>query len=146
MSQPDFIVADEIVSALDVSVQAEILHLLLDLRSRLQLTTLFISHNLNVVRYVSDRSAVMYKGRIVEWGPTKILYGAPIHPYTRLLIASVPGAELNATLASREGERRELMEELRAYPVDSALIEISPGHWVQDPKPGQPHQGERNGA
>ena len=133
VSNPDFIVADEIVSALDVSVQAEILALLIDLRSRLRLTTLFISHNLNVVRYVSDRSAVMYKGRIVEMGPTKQLYDSPVHPYTRLLIASVPGAEPDASLESRERERREHLDQLHAYPVDSPLIEVSPGHWVQDP-------------
>lgn len=135
VSNPDFVVADEIVSALDVSVQAEILALLLDLRSRLRLTTLFISHNLNVVRYVSDRSAVMYKGRIVEMGPTKELYETPLHPYTRLLIASVPGAEADTSLASRERERSEYKAELLAYPADSPLIESSPGHWVQDPSP-----------
>ena len=142
VSNPDFIVADEIVSALDVSVQAEILALLLDLRSRLRLTTLFISHNLNVVRYVSDRAAVMYKGRIVEMGPTKQLYDSPVHPYTRLLIASVPGAEPDASLESRERERREHLDQLHAYPVDSPLIEVSPGHWVQDPGPA----GERVGS
>ena len=142
VSHPEFIVADEIVSALDVSVQAEILALLLDLRTRLRLTTLFISHNLNVVRYVSDRSAVMYKGRIVEVGPTKVLYDSPLHPYTRLLIASVPGTELHVTLAARERARRELMGELNAYATDSPLVEISPGHWVQDPRPS----GERTGG
>jgi peptide/nickel transport system ATP-binding protein len=139
VSQPEFVVADEIVSALDVSVQAEILALLLDLRSRLRLTTLFISHNLNVVRYVSDRSAVMYKGRILEVGPTKALYDSPLHPYTRLLIASVPGTEVQASLADRERGRRELLEELNAYPTESPLIEVSPGHWVQDPN--SPEQG-----
>lgn len=141
VSNPDFIVADEIVSALDVSVQAEILALLLDLRSRLRLTTLFISHNLNVVRYVSDRSAVMYKGRIVEMGPTKQLYDSPVHPYTRLLIASVPGAEPDISLASRERKRREHLDQLHAYPVDSPLIEVSPGHWVQDARPTEDRGG-----
>lgn len=133
VSNPEFIVADEIVSALDVSVQAEILSLLLDLRKRLRLTTLFISHNLNVVRYVSDRSAVMYKGRIVEMGSTKRLYESPRHPYTRLLIASVPGAEQPASVAERERERRDLMDELDAYPAGSPLVEVSPGHWVEVP-------------
>jgi ABC-type oligopeptide transport system ATPase subunit len=139
VSSPDFIVADEIVSALDVSVQAEILSLLLDLRKRLRLTTLFISHNLNVVRYVSDRSAVMYKGRIVEMGSTKLLYDSPRHPYTRLLIASVPGADQVTSVAARERERRELMHELSAYPEGSPLVEVLPGHWVEDPKaPAEP--------
>lgn len=147
VSSPEFIVADEIVSALDVSVQAEILSLLLDLRKRLRLTTLFISHNLNVVRYVSDRSAVMYKGRIVEMGPTRLLYESPRHPYTRLLIASVPGTDQPASLAARERERRELMDELTAYPAGSPLIEVLPGHWVEEPRPageGEPTNGERS--
>jgi ABC-type oligopeptide transport system ATPase subunit len=133
VSNPEFIVADEIVSALDVSVQAEILSLLLDLRKRLRLTTLFISHNLNVVRYVSDRSAVMYKGRIVEMGATKLLYDSPQHPYTRLLIASVPGAAQPTSVGARERERRELMDELKAYPTSSPLVEVSRGHWVEVP-------------
>jgi ABC-type oligopeptide transport system ATPase subunit len=131
VSNPEFIVADEIVSALDVSVQAEILTLLLDLRKRLRLTTLFISHNLNVVRYVSDRSAVMYKGRIVEMGSTGLLYDSPRHPYTRLLIASVPGADQAASVAARELERHELLDELNAYPAGSPLVEVAPGHWVE---------------
>jgi peptide/nickel transport system ATP-binding protein len=134
VSNPEFIVADEIVSALDVSVQAEILSLLLDLRKRLRLTTLFISHNLNVVRYVSDRSAVMYKGRIVEMGSTRLLYDSPRHPYTRLLIASVPGTEQPASVAARERRRRELLDELNAYPAGAPLVEVSPGHWVEDPR------------
>jgi peptide/nickel transport system ATP-binding protein len=134
VSQPGFIVADEIVSALDVSVQAEILSLLLDLRGRLRLTTLFISHNLNVVRYVSDRAAVMYKGRIVEVGPTKELYDSPRHPYTRLLIASVPGADQQSSPAEREARRRELIMELAEYGPDGPLIEVSPGHLSQSPK------------
>jgi peptide/nickel transport system ATP-binding protein len=144
VSNPDFIVADEIVSALDVSVQAEILALLIDLRSRLRLTTLFISHNLNVVRYVSDRAAVMYKGRIVEMGPTRQLYDSPVHPYTRLLIASVPGAAPDASLASRESDRRENQEQLQAYPANSPLVEVSPGHWVQDPRPATEQVGGRH--
>ena len=131
VSRPDFIVADEIVSALDVSVQAEILALLLDLRTRLRLTTLFISHNLNVVRYVSDRAAVMYKGRIVEMAPTKLLYGSPLHPYTRLLIHSVPGAQGPGDVAGRERDREDLVRELREYPPDAPLVEVAAGHWVQ---------------
>jgi peptide/nickel transport system ATP-binding protein len=133
VSSPDFIVADEIVSALDVSVQAEILALLMDLRARLRLTTLFISHNLSVVRYVSDRAAVMYKGRIVETAPTKMLYRSPAHPYTRLLIHSVPGAQADTDVVARERDRDELTRELREYPADSPLVEIEAGHWVQSP-------------
>ncbi len=87
---PDLIVADEPVSALDVSVQAQILNLMLDLRESRNVTFLFISHDLTVVHYVTDRVAVMYLGRIVEEGPTKQVFASPAHPYTELLLRSVP--------------------------------------------------------
>ncbi len=88
--QPRFIVADEAVSSLDVSVQAQVLHVLADLRQRLGLTMLFITHNLGVVRMIADRVAVMYLGRLVEIGPTAEVFARPAHPYTRALLASVP--------------------------------------------------------
>ncbi len=87
---PSLIVADEPVSALDVSVQAQIINLLLDLQDRLHLSMLFVAHDLGVVRHVSDRVAVMYVGRIVEVGQTDALYSRPLHPYTAALLASVP--------------------------------------------------------
>jgi oligopeptide/dipeptide ABC transporter ATP-binding protein len=87
---PRFIVADEPVSALDVSIQAQILNLLLDLQKELKLTYLFISHDLSVVQYVSDRVAVMYLGRIVEMADYQRVYAHPVHPYTRLLLECVP--------------------------------------------------------
>ncbi|MEW8334211.1 MAG: ABC transporter ATP-binding protein [Candidatus Thiodiazotropha sp.] len=87
---PSFIVCDEITSALDVSVQAEILHMLLDLRARRGLTLLFITHNIGVVEYVSDRTAVMYQGRIVEQGRTEDIVNRPQNRYTQQLIAAVP--------------------------------------------------------
>jgi peptide/nickel transport system ATP-binding protein len=97
--EPKLIVCDEPVSALDVSVQAQIVNLLADLKQRLELTMLFISHDLRIVRHVSDRIAVMYLGRIVEIGDRKSLFEAPQHPYSQALISAVPEARVS-------GERR----------------------------------------
>jgi oligopeptide/dipeptide ABC transporter ATP-binding protein len=100
---PRFVVADEAVSALDVSIQAQILNLLQDLQRRLTLTLLFVSHDLRVVEHLADRVAIMYLGRIVEEGSRAVVYGAARHPYTRALLSAVPVPD-----PTRKSARQEL--------------------------------------
>ncbi|KUG21799.1 oligopeptide transport atp-binding protein oppf [hydrocarbon metagenome] len=90
---PELVIADEPVSSLDVSIQAQILNLLKDLKNDFNLTYLFVSHDLNVIRYISDRIAVMYMGKIVELAQNSDIYNRPLHPYTRMLLLAVPSCD-----------------------------------------------------
>lgn len=91
--EPRIVIFDEAVSALDKSIEAQVLNLLLDLKSDLKLSYIFISHDLNVVRYISDDVLVMYLGEVVEYGPAASIYARPAHPYTRALLASMPSLD-----------------------------------------------------
>ncbi len=92
--KPDFIICDEPVSALDVSIQAQILNLMQDLQEQLGLTYIFVTHDLSVVKHISNKIAVMYLGNLVEYSETEDLFANPAHPYTRALLASVPTIDL----------------------------------------------------
>jgi len=121
--EPALVIADEPVAALDASLQAQIVNLLVDLQARLGLTYLLISHDLRLVRHVCDRVAVMYLGRIVEMAPASALFGSPRHAYTQALLSAVPSTDAGA------GTRRVVFDP-RAFDPRAPLREAAPGHWV----------------
>lgn len=147
--QPSFIVADEPISALDVSIQAQVVNLMEDLQQEMGLTYLFIAHDLSMVRHICDRVAVMYLGKIVEMGPTAAVYDNPLHPYTQSLLSAVPEPD-----PSKEANRRRIIIrgdlpspanppqgcnfntrcpvafDLCVQEGDPPLIEHEPGHWA----------------
>ena len=120
---PSFVIADEPVSALDVSVQAQVVNLLLDLQERLGLTYLFIAHDLRLVRHICSRVAVMYRGRIVELARAADLFTAPRHPYTQALLSAVPQPDPDAR------PPRVVFDGSTLDP-GARLNEVAPGHWA----------------
>jgi oligopeptide/dipeptide ABC transporter ATP-binding protein len=147
--EPTVLLADEPVSALDVSIQAQVINLLMDLKKRFNLTMVFITHDLRVVRHVSDRIAVMYLGKFMEIGPSKRIFANPRHPYTRALLAAAP--ELDPTIRHEtpalQGDPPSpihIPSGCRFHPrcalaVESCkvgippLIEVEPGHFAACP-------------
>ncbi len=123
---PELVIADEPVSALDVSIQAQILNLLMDLQEQLSLTYLFISHDLRIVKHISDRIAVMYMGKIVEMADGEDLFSRPLHPYTQLLLKAIPRLDPS-------GRKEGTFERETSFASDQGCLF----------QPGCPHSNER---
>jgi oligopeptide transport system ATP-binding protein len=147
--QPQMIVCDEPVSALDVSVQSQVLNLLMDLQRELGMSYLFISHNLAVVRHISDRIAIMYLGKIVELGPSEVITTAPRHAYAKALLSAIPVPDptvqphralpmgdvpspINPPPGCAYGHRVKAARYQESVGREIGLREVAAGHWVSD--------------
>ena len=135
---PEILVCDEPISALDVSIQAQVVNLLKDLQKQRNLTLLFIAHDLSMVKYISDRVAVMYRGKVVELGTPEAVYGDPVHSYTKSLISAVPIADPDYKKTKKidmdESYLRSPMgdvSEIEVIPETPELTEYRPGHFVE---------------
>ena len=135
---PEVLVCDEPISALDVSIQAQVVNLLKDLQKERNLTLLFIAHDLSMVKYISDRVAVMYRGKVVELGTPEAVYGNPVHSYTKSLISAVPIADPDYKKTKKidmdESYLRSPMgdvSEIEVIPETPELTEYRPGHFVE---------------
>ena len=145
--RPEFVVCDEPVSALDVSIQAQILNLLMDLQDRMGLTYLFITHDLSVVKHISDEIMVMYLGRCVEKAPAREIFLHPLHPYTKALLAAIPIPDISSKHKHRELLQGEVtspvnpkpgcrfaarcpMADDRCRSGEIPLMELRPGHFA----------------
>ena len=135
---PSVLVCDEPISALDVSIQAQVVNLLKDLQKERNLTMLFIAHDLSMVKYISDRVAVMYRGKVVELGTPEAVYGDPVHSYTKSLISAVPIADPDYKKTKKidmdESYLRSPMgdvSEIEVIPETPELTEYRPGHFVE---------------
>ena len=135
---PEVLVCDEPISALDVSIQAQVVNLLKELQSERNLTLLFIAHDLSMVKYISDRVAVMYRGKVVELGTPEAVYGDPVHSYTKSLISAVPIADPDYKKTQKidmdESYLRSPMgdvSEIEVIPETPELTEYRPGHFVE---------------
>lgn len=123
---PEFILCDEPISALDVSIQAQIINLLMDLQKEFGLTYLFISHDLSMVRYISDRIAVMYLGKLVELGPTEAIFNHPQHAYTKKLLQAIPIAD---PIKARQAFQEPILSENIQLSDTIEWVEVTPGHY-----------------
>ena len=128
VNRPQLLIADEPTTALDVTVQAQILQLVAELRQKFSLAMLFISHDLAVVAQVADRVAVMLSGSVVELAPVREIFRAPQHPYTQGLLRSVPTLRTDRTQPLRP------VEDAARLPATTPLLEVAPGHWARNPR------------